>query len=80
MSMKTKGEITMRTWKREGYEVVEKEFDFDLHEFDIIKNGETIATITPGNIEEMEDIITALDDGEDVDGWEDGMGNTIYID
>lgn len=47
---------------------------------DVVKNGETIATITPGDIEEMEDIITALDDGEDVDGWEDGMGNTIYID
>ncbi|WP_078577315.1 hypothetical protein [Salipaludibacillus agaradhaerens] len=69
----------MREWKREGYEVVEKEFDGDLHEFDVIAGGEIIATITPNDIEDMEEIIKDLDNGEDVNGWEDGMGNTISI-
>lgn len=69
----------MRTWKREGYEVVEKEFDFDLHEFDVVKNGEVIATITPQDLDNQAQIIEDLDNGEDVDGWEDGMGNTISI-
>lgn len=69
----------MRTWNRKGYEVVEVEFDGDLHEFEVIKNGEVVATITPDTIEDMEQIIADLDNGEDVDGWEDGMGNTISI-
>lgn len=70
----------MRTWERKGYEVVEVEFDGDLHEFEVVKNGEVIATITPDTIEDMEQIIKDLDSGEGVDGWEDGMGNTISID
>ena len=69
----------LKTWERDGYTVEEKHFDYDLHQFDIIKDGETIATITPGSIEEMEETIAALDAGEGVDGWEDGMGNTIRI-
>ncbi|MCR6116621.1 hypothetical protein HXA31_20035 [Salipaludibacillus agaradhaerens] len=69
----------MREWKREGYEVVEKEFDGDLHEFDVVVGGEIIATITPNDIEDMEEIIKDLDNGEGVNGWEDGMGNTISI-
>ncbi|PFW93922.1 hypothetical protein [Bacillus pseudomycoides] len=67
----------MRTWNREGYKVVEIEFDFDLHAFEVIKDEELIATITPNTIEDMEQIIEDLDNGEDVNGWEDGMGNTI---
>ena len=70
----------MRVWKREGYEVVEVEFDGDLHEFEVVKGDEVIATITPDTIEDMEQIIADLNNGEDVDGWEDGMGNTINID
>ena len=69
----------MKTWKRENYTVVEKEFDNDLHEFDIIKEGEAIATITPCSLDEMQGIIKDLDNGECVDGWEDGKGNTISI-
>ncbi|KFN12822.1 hypothetical protein [Bacillus pseudomycoides] len=67
----------MRTWNREGYKVVEIEFDFDLHAFEVIKDEELIATITPNTIEDMQQIIEDLDNGEDVNGWEDGMGNTI---
>lgn len=69
----------MRTWKREGYEVVEKEFDYDLHQFEIIKDEEVKFTITPASIVDMQSIIEDLDAGEDVNGWEDGMGNTISI-
>ncbi|PEN08576.1 hypothetical protein [Bacillus pseudomycoides] len=67
----------MRTWNREGYKVVEIDFDFDLHAFEVIKDEELIATITPNTIEDMQQIIVDLDNGEDVNGWEDGMGNTI---
>jgi len=69
----------MRTWEREGYIVVEKEFDYDLHEFEVVKGEEVVATITPSDIENMNEIIEALDAGEDVDGWEDGLGNTISV-
>ena len=70
----------MRTWKREGYTVVEKAFDFDLHEFDVVmENGKPAGTITPATLEDMATIVEDLDAGEDVDGWEDGNGNTIYV-
>ena len=59
---------------------MEKAFDFNLHEFDIVlDNGEVVGTITPATLEDMETIISDLDAGEDVNGWEDGMGNTIYV-
>lgn len=73
------GGVKMRTWEREGYRVVEVEYNFDLHAFDVIKKEEVVATITPNTIEEMNQIIEDLNGGEDVDGWEDGMGNTISI-
>lgn len=69
----------MRVWERKGYIVSEIEFDHDLHEFEVVKDGKVIATITPETIEDMEQIISDLDAGEDVNGWEDGMGNTIVI-
>ena len=69
----------MEIWKREGYIVKEKEFDFDLHEFDVIKNGLVIATITPDSLRLMQEIIVDLNRGDSVDGWEDGKGNTIQI-
>lgn len=69
----------MRTWERENYKVVEKAFDGDLHEFDVITEDGEEQIITPNCIEDMENIISQLNAGEDVDGWEDGMGNTIHI-
>ena len=70
----------MRTWKREGYKIVEKAFNFNLHEFDIVlDNGEVVGTITPATLDDMKTIVADLDAGEDVNGWEDGMGNTIYV-
>lgn len=73
------GGVKMKTWEREGYTVVEVEHNFDLHAFDIIKKEKVVATITPNTIEEMNQIIEDLNNGEDVNGWEDGMGNTISI-
>lgn len=73
-----KEEKQMRTWVRNGYKVVEVEFDYDLHQFEVISdNGEIIATITPPDLDNQNEIIKALDAGEDVEGWEDGHGNTI---
>ncbi len=69
----------MKTWERDSYTVVEVPFDGDLHEFQIVKGEEVIATITPATIEDMKIIIQDLDNGEGVNGWEDGMGNTISI-
>ena len=70
----------MRTWVRNGYKVVEVAFDYDLHQFQIVRDsGEIVATITPADLDDQNDIIKALDAGEDVSGWEDGMGNTITI-
>lgn len=73
-------ETGMRAWVRNTYTVEEVEFDGDLHEFEIKRGDEVLAVITPATIEEMEQIIEDLDNGEDVNGWEDGMGNTINID
>lgn len=69
----------MRMWKRENYTVKEVPFDFDLHHFDVIKDGKVVANIAPETIEDMEQVIKNLNNGEDINGWEDGLGNTIYI-
>ena len=69
----------LKTWERNTYTVEEREFDGDLHEFDVVKDGEVIATINPETIEDMNQIIEDLNAGEDVDGWEDGNGNTINL-
>lgn len=71
--------LQMKTWNREGYQVVEVSYNYDLHAFDVIKGDDVVATITPNTIEDMHQIIESLDNGDDVNGWEDGMGNTIYI-
>ena len=68
----------MRIWKRKNYIVREQEHDYDLHCFVVEVEGKEDQIIYPGDLKSMREIITALDNGEDVDGWEDGMGNTIY--
>ena len=70
----------MREWKREGYTIEERPFDYDLHVFAVIVEGKKDQIIYPATIGVMESIIDDLNDGESVDGWEDGMGNTIYTD
>jgi len=70
----------MKEWKRDGYTVEEREFDHSLHCFAVIVEGKKEQVITPDSIESMNSIIADLDAGEEVQGWEDGMGNTIYTD
>jgi len=76
----SKGGSKMKIWKREGYTVIEKPFDFDLHCFHIVRgDDETIGVIYPNTIDEMHSIIEDLENGESIEGWEDGMGNTIHL-
>lgn len=77
----------MKTWERKNkdgyfwYEINEVSFDGDLHEFMVVKEGgEVVGTITPSDLENQAEIIEDLNNGEGVNGWEDGMGNTIHID
>lgn len=70
----------MKKWIRKNYVIKETEFDHDLHCFQIVKDGDVIHTIYPSDLVAMKSIIVALNNGEDVDGWEDGLGNTIRID
>ena len=70
----------MRKWKRNGYTVEEREFDYSLHVFAVLVDGKKEQIIYPASIEDMESLIADLDNGDDVQGWEDGNGNTIYTD
>lgn len=74
-----KEEFKMKMWNRDSYTVEMIEHDADLKAFEVTQ-GDNIQTIYPATIEDMEMIIAELDAGEDVDGWEDGMGNTISVD
>jgi len=66
----------VKVWEREGYRVVEKY----AGQFEVIKDdGEVVGTIVTETAEDREQIIADLDAGEDVNGWEDGAGNTIYV-
>lgn len=69
----------MKMWNRGTYTVEMIDYDMDLKGFEIVQ-GDNIQTIYPATLEDMEVIIADLDAGEDVNGWEDGMGNTINID
>jgi hypothetical protein len=71
-----------KEWKRKGYSVVEEPFDHDLHCFSIVQQRTvpvSLCTITPATIEDMNEMKKALDAGESVQGWEDGMGNVINL-
>lgn len=70
--------MELRTWERENYTVEMVDHDYDLKAFEVIQ-GDKVQTIYPATIEDMQAIIDDLDVGEDVDGWEDGNGNTIVI-
>lgn len=76
---KMKEENKMRTWQRNGYTVEERAFDHDLHCFAVVQPGQEDQIIYPATIEDMQAIIADLDNGADVDGWEDGMGNVISV-
>ena len=67
----------MRTWENENYKVEERGFDADLHCFAVIVEGLEDQIIVPADLEDMKNIIQALDESVDVNGWDDGNGNPI---
>jgi len=76
----------MKCWqiydgRHPDYIIVEEiEHDYDLHAFRVSYLGELIGTIYPDTIEDMDEIVTALDNNESPIGWGDGMGGTISMD
>lgn len=73
----------MRTWNFDnGIEVLESEYDYDLHCFKVYNRANYLGTIYPNTIEDMENCIRELDNGSDpiTDDWEDGMGNCCTLD
>jgi len=73
------GEKYINTWERERYIVKEKPFDFDLSQFDIIQDGRAIETITVFYKDDQESIRNALNNGKEIDGWNNGFGDVVYI-
>jgi len=71
--------MTGKAWVKDTYTVEVVDYDHELKRFEVTQNGK-VQIITPDSIENMNQIIEDLDSGEDVDGWEDGHGNTIVID
>lgn len=69
----------MKTWERKGYKIEERDFDYSLHVFAVIQDGQEEQIIYPATIEDMQEIIADLDAGAEVKGWEDGNGNDIII-
>jgi hypothetical protein len=69
----------MKTWEIDGLEIIEVDFNYDLHEFEIYKDGVLIGTITPDTIDDMEAIAEDFNNGISPIGMEDGLGNTISI-
>ena len=68
----------MKKWERDTYYVVEESDGFIVRakSEDPLINNRVINEIYPDH-EENEMIIKALDDGEEIDGWEDGTGTSL---
>jgi len=72
--------MMVKTWERSGYVVNMLDFDHDLKVFKVVQEEvDNVQIIYPSTIEDMELIIQDLNNGEDVNGWEDGNGNVIVI-
>lgn len=69
----------MNMWTRKNYVIIPVEHHHDLYKFEVIQNGEIIAIISPSTLSQQNHIISALNDGEDINGWDDCNGNTIYV-
>lgn len=69
----------MREWNINGLEILEKEFDYDLHMFAVWRGENLLGNIYPDSIETMENMIKELDKGiSPIKAcWEDGCGNTL---
>ena len=69
----------MRIWKfEENIEVYEIPYNNSLHAFAVWAGDDFLGSIYPDNVVDMQECITALDDGSNPirDGWDDGLGNT----
>lgn len=74
--------IIMNTWTTDLVTVNEIPFDNTLHAFEVLNlDGAFLGTINPATIEDMNQIISDLNNGDCpvADGWEDGNGNTCTI-
>lgn len=72
----------IRTWEfANGIIVLEQEFDYDLHCFEVYNGDIYLGKVVPGSLKDMESCIDALDNGEDPisAGWEDGLGNACTL-
>lgn len=70
-------------WVFEKCIVVEVEYCYDLHEFDVYDIDECyLGTITPDSIETMQSMINDLNNSIDpiTYMWEDGKGNICTLD
>jgi len=76
---KMKEDGIMKIWSRNGYTVEEREFDYNLHKFVIVVDGEDAAEIVPDTVEDMQDVISQLDTGEEAVGMADGQGGEVYL-
>lgn len=73
----------MRNWKYEnGIEVKEINYDYDLHALEVYHGETYLGNIYPSTVQDMENCINLLDNGEDpITGcWEDGCGNCCTLD
>lgn len=81
-AVETKGitkESEKNRWSRENYTVELVDFDHDLKVFEVVQDDKVITTIYPSTIEDMNEMIKDLNDGADVNGWENGLGETVHI-
>jgi len=69
--------MTGRVWVQSDVVITEKNFDYDLSSFEVVTPNGTW-NVVPDDLECMEEIVKALDNGDSVIGCEDGQGNTIY--
>jgi hypothetical protein len=69
-------------WTTKNVTVKAVSIDADLHEFVCYNHdGKLLGTITPGDLDDMNNCIKELNEGgcPIADRWEDGMGNTCTI-
>lgn len=72
----------MKEWNFEnGICVIETDYNYDLHAFDVYNGNVFLGTVYPGTVEDMNSCIKSLDNGEDpiTESWEDGCGNNCSL-
>lgn len=71
-----------RDWGRDCCVVVEKDFDKDLHSFDVYAlDGSALGEIIPADMGNYSECVVKLEVGECpiCDKWDDGLGNTCSL-